>query len=80
MNYYKEIIDVISKNGVFIEYTPNEPDIDLRDYITDSLQFIGFIIAIEEKFGIEISDKYLLYDSIASIYSFSEIVKDCITS
>ncbi len=46
------------------------------DYLADSIQFIGFIVDVEKTFEMEMPDEYLLYDSIASLHSFAEIIRN----
>lgn len=74
MEFANRIIDVLNEEGICIEYKGE--DLDLREYIIDSLQYISFIVDIENVFGIEIPDEYLIYDSIASLHSFSNVIKD----
>lgn len=75
MDFISEVIALLHEEGLEVEYTG--VDLDLRDYITDSIQFISFIVDIEKKFVIEFSDEYLLYDSISSLHSFAEIIRNC---
>lgn len=75
MEFINEIIILLHEEGFEIDYSGT--DLDLRDYISDSIQFISFIVDIENKFEIEFPDEYLLYNSISSLHSFSEIVKNC---
>ena len=76
MDIIKGIIEILYEEGLAIEY--NDKDLDLRDYIADSIQFISFIVAVENKFNIEVPDECLKYDSISSVYSFAEMIKSCI--
>ena len=75
MEFANKIIEILNEEGIYIEYKGE--DLDLREYIIDSLQYISFIVDIENLFGIEIPDEYLIYDSIASLHSFSNVVKMC---
>lgn len=75
MDYIERIIEVLRNEGIEIEY--KGVDLDLSDYIFDSIQFISFIIDIENEFGIEIADNYLRYDVITSLHSFAKIVESC---
>ena len=75
MDFISEIINLMHEEGLEVNY--NGSDLDLRDYIFDSIQFISFIVEIEKIFYIEIPDEYLLYDSISSLYSFAKIIKNC---
>lgn len=56
---------------------PNE-NVDLRLYIIDSMQFISFIISVEERFDIEFPDEMLLMENIESLDNFAGIVDLCI--
>lgn len=80
MDIRQNLIDVIKENGFSIEGLDKSVDIDLREYIVDSVQFIAFIISVENKFEIEIPDEYLLYENIASLNSFTGIVSSCLES
>ena len=68
------IFDVLQEQGIMID--PTDEDFDLREFIQDSLQFITFIVALEQQMEIEI------YDAITSFNNFSsniyEIINDCL--
>ena len=51
-------------------------DIDLSEYIIDSLQFISFIVEIENKFGIEIPDELLNIENLKSLNGFSQLIEN----
>ena len=68
------IIQALDNIGVFVE--SQEEDLDLREYILDSVQFISAIIQIEDEFGIEIPSELLLHDNLASFNSFSKMIED----
>ena len=56
-----------------------EQDFDIRDYISDSIQFMDFIVRIEDKLQIELSDDFLDYDLLLSSVALAnkiEIYKD----
>ena len=74
MKTAEKLIGCFEENGVYIERT--EADIDLRDYIADSLQFMTIIIAIEEKLEIEIPPELLLYDNLISLNAFCEALDE----
>ena len=75
MDFIGRIVVILSDEGLEIEYTVE--DVDLSDYIIDSIQFISFIVDIENEFGIEIADDYLRYDIISSLHSLAQIVENC---
>lgn len=58
--------------GIFIERGVN---FKLSDYIEDSLSFISLIVEIEERFGIEIEDKYLNMDILENFESVVSLIK-----
>ena len=74
MDFISDILALLYEEGIEIEY--NGVDLDLRDYINDSIQFISFIVDLENRFAIEMPDEYLTYDAISSLHSFAEIVKN----
>jgi len=39
-----------------------QDDFDITEYIDDSLEFINYIIALEKRLEIELSDDFLLLD------------------
>jgi acyl carrier protein len=73
MSTKEKLIKVLELSGIIIN-SKSETDIDLRGYITDSLQYISTIVSIENEFDIEFPDEVLKYDSLMSLNAFSEIV------
>lgn len=71
------IIITLSEIGIF-ESIETEEDINLQDYLEDSLQFITAIVEIEQYFGIEFPDEYLTPESTLSLNGFSEIIYNLI--
>lgn len=49
-------------------------DIDLHEYIADSMQYVYFIVKLEKKLGIELPDEALLYDNLTSLNGFSHFI------
>lgn len=74
METKERLVQCLEETGIFIDL--QESDIDLRDYIIDSMQFITSIIAIESEFQIEIPSELLLYDNLISMNSFCEIIDE----
>lgn len=68
----KLIYDVLIDMGIYIE--KNEQDVDLTEYILNSLDYISFFIEIEDALGIELPDELLLIDNIKSMDAFSQKV------
>lgn len=70
-----KIDDVLHEMGYIIFENGSRDDINLQDYIADSLQFIDFIVRLEEKFGIILADEFLDYTAISSMCGFAEMLK-----
>lgn len=68
------IRNILDENGIFIDDDEKSKDLDLREYLIESLQFIYFIVQLEEQLGIEIPDDMLLYDNLASEIGFANMI------
>ncbi len=69
-----DINTVLCDMGILVPDDNN--DIDLSEYIIDSLQFISFIVEIENKFGIEIPDELLNIENLKSLNGFSQLIEN----
>lgn len=67
----EQLISVCIENGLMIENDNINNDIDLKTLISDSLQYINIIIAIEEKFNVELPDDFLINDGYFSLNSLA---------
>lgn len=80
----KEIIETFIDMGIFvdIDYQTKEcdlpVDLDLRDYIPDSITFISLIVELENKFEIDFPDELLAMDSLGSLSGFSYLLMEII--
>lgn len=72
---YDNIIDILEDMGYLI-FEKDEDDFAVSDYVVDSLQFIDFIVRIEEKLEIELTDDFLQYDLLLSAKGFSNKIFD----
>lgn len=70
----KKICNILNEMGIYIDN--NEQDINLLDYILDSIQFMDFIIKLEESLNLEIPDEYLDMNLLRSLDNFSEILNN----
>ena len=75
MDVRKLILDFFEENGVYIGEVNENDDIDLHDYIADSMQYVYFIVELEKKLGIELPDQVLLYDNLTSLNGFSNFIE-----
>lgn len=72
MNALRIITKVLNDSfGIFLFGDENE-DFSLSEYISDSLTFIQFIIAIEEEIDKDLPDDFLNYEILESAKGFAE--------
>lgn len=73
------IIDVLEDNG-FIIFDDKEKDFCLGDYIVDSLQFMDFIMKIEERLDTQLPDEFLSFDILDSVNGLANKLLDWCTT
>ena len=71
----ENIILALSKVFIFIDYGENE-DINLETYIEDSIQFMSFVVELEQIFDIEFPEELLLFENFKTLSSISLIIKE----
>lgn len=72
----KDIIPILSNIGILIDEQMETFDVDLTEYILDSIQFISFIVELERELNIEFPDELLLYDNIRSLNGFKSLIEN----
>ena len=70
-----DVIEVLNELGIETEDI-GENDVDLTEFIVESLMFISFIVELEDKLGIEIPEELLDINSIKSLNTFSTILEE----
>ena len=76
----KMIIDILEDSG-FIIFDDKEKDFCISDYIVDSLQFMDFIMKIEEKLNTQLPDDFLGFDVLESVNGLANKLLDyCLTN
>ena len=78
MNTYEQLISILEEMG-FIFFDENQNDFAISDYIYHSYDFIQFIVNIENRLGIELSDDFLIYELLDSAKCFAEKIDDFIS-
>lgn len=71
------LINTMQNVDIFIDDDLND-DIDIRNYINSSIQFISFIVEIEKEFNIEIPDEMLVLDNFGSLNVLTQKIVDLI--
>ena len=78
--FKKMIIDILEDSG-FIIFDDKEQDFCISDYIVDSLQFMNFIMKIEEQLGTHLPDDFLGFDILDSVNGLANKLLDyCLTN
>ena len=66
------VIEELENLGIIID--ASEEDIDLLSMEIDSITFITFIVALEERFEIQFPDEYLTMEVMNSLNGFSNLI------
>ena len=66
------LAEITEENGILVD----DYELSLIEYIPDSMAFITFIVAMEEKFDIEIPDDFLLIERLGSIKELAVVIND----
>ena len=74
-NNKNDVIEVLNELGIETEDI-GENDVDLTEFIVESIMFISFIVELEDKLGIEIPEELLDINSIKSLNTFSTILEE----
>lgn len=69
------LINIMQNVDIFIDDACVD-DIDVRNYISSSIQFISLIVEIEKEFNIEIPDEMFVLDNFSSLNVLSDIIFD----
>lgn len=72
----EDIINILSDIGIIIENIDKDSSIFLNEYIEDSIAFISFVVEIENVFGIEIPDEYLLFSEMETLSDVCNIINN----
>ncbi|MCR5020533.1 acyl carrier protein [Ruminococcus sp.] len=78
MNVKEKIIEALTLSGSYLPLKNKNEDLDLREYIIDSIGFMSFIIELEEVLGIYFPDELLDFNVLSSLNGFTAIIEDLI--
>lgn len=80
MNVKNTIKEALTLSGTYLP-AENEPeDLDLREYIIDSIGFMSFIVELENRLGIYFPDERLDFEVLSSLNEFTEMIEDLMPS
>lgn len=69
---YRRLVELLREKMGIVLFDDTLEDFAISDYIYESIEFINFIIAVEEEFDIELTDDFLNYEILTSAKGFSE--------
>ena len=72
------LINILQNVDIFIDDDFIDDDIDIRNYINNSIQFISFIVEIEKNFNLEMPDEMLSIDNFSSLNALVERISELI--
>lgn len=75
MNNIKEAVIEAFETNIAINLSEYQ-NTALKDLQIDSLEFINFIVDIEEKLSIELPEEYLLVNDLPDLDTFSQIIEN----
>lgn len=67
----ESILKFFEENGVCIDINSSTGDVDLREYLIDSMQYIYFLVELERILNTELPDEVLLYENLSSLNGFA---------
>ncbi len=73
-NIKERVISILAANYIFINY--DEENVDLLLYIEDSIQFISFVVELEQEFDIEFPDELIGLESFRYINDICVIIEE----
>ena len=75
----EKMCELLNNLGYHIEYEElQNNDVDLRDFIVDSLEFVSLIVEIENVFSVELPDEFLDFDVLDSLHGMINTVESLI--
>lgn len=72
------IIEEFENLGIVIDQ--DQEDTDLSSMEIDSITFVSFIVALEERFGIQFPDEFLTMETMNSLNGFANLIDKLLLS
>ena len=69
------VYNSLEKIGIYINQEIDE-DMELENYIQDSLQYMSFIVELEQHFNVEIPDDLLLFEHFEKVSDVVNIISE----
>ena len=65
--YIDGILECFLEIGIFVDETDVWNSTPLYELIPDSMTFIALVVGLEDKFGVEVPDEYLVKERLVTI-------------
>ena len=75
MNHNYEIIQDILETSIPVLQKPRDSEANLYKLGMDSISFIQIVVALEEKFDMEIPDEYLFPEKLDTIRKMEDMIQ-----
>lgn len=72
----ERVLKTLDEVGIFVDNT--EEDNDLTNYIEDSIQFMSFVVKLEEEFEIEFPNELLIFDNFKTLDSIENMIQQLV--
>lgn len=69
---FQVLLKILNENFGVVIFKNQQEDFSIKDYISDSITFIQFIVAIEEELSLELPDDFLDVELLSSAKGFAE--------
>ena len=60
------ILNILDEMGILIDDKEKDTDFDLSEYFVASVQFMTFLVEVEDYLGTDLPDDYLLFENYRS--------------
>ena len=70
----EKIIECLENLGFVLDKMSEEKDVDLSEYILDSIDYVQFMVELEETFAIDIPDSMLGIDVLKSLNGLANMI------
>lgn len=68
------VIELLKEIGITLYLEDFQEDFNLQDYLVDSIQFVSFIVMLENRLNITFPEDLLTYDTISSSEAFLDLL------
>lgn len=74
-NVRENVLKALDNLGIDTTDITTMEDVNLMDYVVDSITFISFIVELENMLGFDISDEFLDFEKLNSFNGFVAMIE-----